>query len=188
MPARASTYPGTPNSFVRKSLKLMHGSVARLARVAKACRRRGRSTEDAEDLIQDALLRLEEFRHKGKGANPIKNPEAWLATTIRNRSIDQYRRESLLALAPQSLEQLDELDLVVDPSPGPERIVDGRQRLEEIKRTLDAVSARMREMYLLSIAGYTHVEVAKTFGVSLATVERELSRAVLTLMERWAQE
>ena len=159
-----------------------------MARVAKACRRRGRSPEDAEDLIQDALLRLEEFRHKGEGAEKIKNPEAWLATTVRNRSIDQYRRGSLLAFASQSLEQLDERDLVVDPSPGPERIVDGKQRLDEIRRILDAVSTRMREMYLLSIAGYTHIEVAKAFGVSLATVERELSRAVLTLMERWAQE
>lgn len=166
----------------------MHGSVARLARVVKACRRRGRSAEDAEDLVQDALLRLEEFMQRAEGAGEIKNPEAWLATTIRNRSIDQYRRESLLAFASQSLEQLDDLDLVVDPSPGPERIVDGKQRLDEIKRILDAVSTRMREMYLLSIAGYTHMEVANTCGVSLATVERELSRAVLTLMERWTQE
>src|SRR6187402_3613025 len=139
----------------------MYGSVARWARVVKASRRRGRSQEDAEDLIQDALLRLEEFRRKGAGADEIKNPEAWLATAVRNRSIDQYRRESLLAYASQSLEQLDERDLVVDPSPGPERIVDGKQRLEEIRRILDAVSTRMREMYLLSIAGYTHMEVAQ---------------------------
>ncbi len=166
----------------------MHRSIARFARVMRDCRRRCRSPEDAEDLIQDAFLRLEEFRHKGEGAEKIRDPEAWLAATVRNRSIDQFRRGSILAYASQPLEQLDEMDLVVDPSPGPERIIDGRQRIDEIKRTLDAVSHRMREMYFLSIAGYTQTEVAQAFGVSLSTVERELSRAVLTLMERWAQE
>jgi RNA polymerase sigma factor (sigma-70 family) len=166
----------------------MHQSTARIARLMRACRGRCRSPEDAEDLIQDALLRLEEFRRRGADSPKIKDAEAWLTATIRNRSIDQFRRESLLSLASQSVEELEQLDLVIDPGPGPERIIDGRQRLDEIRRILDGVSERMREMYFLSIAGYTQGEIAEAFGVSLSTVERELSRAVLTLMESWARE
>jgi NAD(P)-dependent dehydrogenase (short-subunit alcohol dehydrogenase family) len=60
IPARASIKEGSPNSCLaailvwparaRKvlELKIMHGSVTRLARVVKACRSRGRSPEDAE--------------------------------------------------------------------------------------------------------------------------------------------
>jgi hypothetical protein len=50
--------------------------------------RRGRSREDAEDLIQEAMLRLHTYT-----GEDVQNKEAFLRCTVRNLAIDQYRRD-----------------------------------------------------------------------------------------------
>ncbi len=51
----------------------------------------GRSTEDAEDLIQEAMLRLHLY---GQAASVV-NEEAFLRHAVHNLSIDQHRRDRL---------------------------------------------------------------------------------------------
>ena len=52
-------------------------------------RKMGRSAQEAEDLLQDvfasALSRLELF-------SALSNPAGWLATAVRNRALDLWRR------------------------------------------------------------------------------------------------
>jgi len=56
----------------------------------KFLRRKGRSHEDAEDLLQEAMLRL----HLYGQAVPVVNEEAFLRHAVNNLSIDQHRRDS----------------------------------------------------------------------------------------------
>jgi DNA-directed RNA polymerase specialized sigma24 family protein len=51
-------------------------------------RRKGRSREDAEDLIQEAMLRL----HVYGQAEVVVNEEAFLRQAVHNLSIDRLRR------------------------------------------------------------------------------------------------
>lgn len=157
--------------------------VACFTRLLRMCRSGNRSREDAEDLIQEALLRLEEYRRTAE----VRDNEEFLARTVRNLAIDRHRRERVLEYANEPIEELAARQALVDPSPTPERIVDGEQRINEIRRVLDAVSTRMREVYFLHLAGHPYAEIARTLGISLATVERDMARAVLTLMNRWAE-
>ena len=159
--------------------------VACFGRLLKVCRARGRSAHDAEDLIQDALLRLEEYRRDAEVSSraAIRDPDAWLTTTVGHLAIDHRRRERRRAFAEHSVEDVDRHLPIMDPSPRPDQVIEGQLRLAEIKRLLDKVSIRMREMYFLSMAGYKQAEIAKAFEVSLSTVEKELARAVLTLMK-----
>ena len=56
-------------------------------RLLRFLRRKGRSREDAEDLIQEAMLRL----HVYGQAVPVANEEAFLRHAVNNLSIDQHR-------------------------------------------------------------------------------------------------
>lgn len=158
--------------------------VACFARLLRVCRARGRSREDSEDLIQEALLRLEEYRQKAE----VRDNEEFLTRTVRNLVIDQYRHERILTYAREPVEELAGRLSLTDPTPTPDRIVDNWQRLDEIRSVLETVSARTRDIYFYSMAGYKHREIAKVFRVSEATVERELAKAVMALMKRWAKE
>lgn len=46
--------------------------------------------DDAEDVVHDALLRL-----RLRGHDDVRSVDAWLATAVRNASIDAHRRSSL---------------------------------------------------------------------------------------------
>jgi RNA polymerase sigma factor (sigma-70 family) len=158
-------------------------SVACWSRLIRILSRRGRSREDAEDLIQEALLRLEQYRRTAE----VRDNEAFLTRTVLNLASNQHRRERLVTYANEPVEQLDAQIPLTDPGPTPDRIVEGEQRLGEISRILDAVgNKRVREIYLLSMAGYRQPEIAKAFGISVPTVQREIAVAVWTLTKTWA--
>lgn len=152
--------------------------VACFARLMRLCRSRGRSQEDAEDLIQEALLRLEEYCRSAE----VRNQEEFLNKTVNNLVIDQQRRARILSYATETVEEIAERLPLVDPTPGPDRIVDAEQRLQQIQRTLDAVSQRTRKIFFAVKAGYRYDEIAAAFGIKERTVEKHVARAVLMLM------
>jgi RNA polymerase sigma factor (sigma-70 family) len=154
-------------------------SVALLRRLQKLVRHRGRSQEDAEDLIQDALVRLTEYCRTAQ----VLNEEAFLERTIVNLSIDRHRRACRRPQAAESVEEIAETLPLLDTSPGPDEVLAAQQRLNEIKEALDAISVRTREIYLAHRAGYSHQDLAAAFGVSTSTVEKAIARAVVALMD-----
>jgi RNA polymerase sigma factor (sigma-70 family) len=147
----------------------------------RICRRQGRSPEDSEDLIQDALLRLEEYCRRG--AVEVRNKEQFLAKTVANLVVDQVRHERVVTYAPEPVEELEASLSFIDPSPTPDRVLDAEQRLNEIKRVLDTVSTRASDAYLLHMAGYEYQEIAQALGISVKTVERDLTRALLAMVK-----
>ncbi len=62
---------------------------AYLVRLKRSLMRKGRSREDAEDLIQEAMLR----RHVYAKGHAVLNEEAFLRHAVHNLVIDQYRRD-----------------------------------------------------------------------------------------------
>jgi RNA polymerase sigma factor (sigma-70 family) len=152
--------------------------VACFARLMKVCQRRGRSQEDAEDLIQEALLRLEEYCRSAV----VRNKEEFLARTVSNLAIDQQRRARVVTYASESVEELAQILPLIDTTPGPEQVLAAEQRLRAVQATLDAVSTRTREIYFAHRAGYRYDEIAAAFGITEKTVEKHIARAVLLLM------
>jgi len=151
---------------------------ARVARLMKVCRRRGRSQEEAEDLIQEAFLRLHEYCRKTE----VRDEEAFLARTVSNLAINEYRRERILSFAQETVEELEQSAGLSDSSPGPERICAAQQRLDEITRTLGAVSERTCQIFLAQRAGYSYEEIAADPGITPRTVQKHMARAMFLLI------
>ncbi len=151
---------------------------ARFARLMKVCRRRGRSQEEAEDLIQEAFLRLHEYCRKSE----VRDEEAFLARTVSNLAINEYRRGRIVSYAQETVEDLEQSIGLSDSSPGPERICAAQQRLDEITRTLGAVSERTCQIFLAQRAGYSYEEIAADLGITPRTVQKHIARAMFLLI------
>jgi RNA polymerase sigma factor (sigma-70 family) len=152
---------------------------ARFARLMQVCRRRGRSQEEAEDLIQEAFLRLHEYCIDTE----VRNEEAFLARTVSNLAINEYRREQIVSFVHETPEELERASTaLVDANPTPERILAAQQRLDEITRALEAVSEKTCAIFLAHRAGYTYEEIAANFDITERTVQKHIARAMLILI------
>lgn len=147
------------------------------ARLVKACMRRGRTLEDAEDLVQEAYARLVKYQLSAK----VRDDEAFLRRVVSNLAINQFHREQILSFAHATIDQLDRRSLLLDNGPGIERILSAQQELEQIEAMLAAVSRRTAEVFLAHRAGFSYEEIASELGISTRTVKKHIARAISML-------
>jgi RNA polymerase sigma-70 factor (ECF subfamily) len=152
---------------------------AHFKRLLRFLRRKGRSQEDAEDLIQEAMLRL----HVYARAVPVANEEAFLRHAVNNLSIDQHRRDRPDLRKEIPIEELNARSPLIAPESTPEDTLEAEQRLTSIRAVLDAVSPRTREIYFAHRAGYSYSEIADHMNISHITIKRHIARALLAIME-----
>ena len=152
-------------------------------RLLKFLRRRGRSREDANDLIDEAMLRLSVY---GRTADVV-NEDASLHSTAMNLPVDQHRRDHWDPLNQVPIEDLSARAPLMSMQPTPEEVLDNEQRLERVRAALDTVSPLTREIFLANRAGYSYAEIAHHFNISYSTITRHSARALLAIMERSQQ-
>jgi len=139
-------------------------------------RRHGRTDQEAEDLIQDAFVRLECYRRE----KPVDQPEAFLVRTVLNLSVDSFRHNSRHPEA----ETLTEDTVVIDTAPRPDEVCMARQRLNRLSEGLEALSPQTRDIFLAHrLEGLGQAEIAKRHGLSLSSVEKHIAKALLFLTE-----
>lgn len=132
-----------------------------------------RNSADAEDLVQDTLLRAYRAIDRFDG----KYPRAWLLTILRNAQVNRVRRKRP--------------ELLRDPDATMERVADtgegGRSTEElvvdmgfdaEVERAFDGLPDKFREVVtLVDIDGLSYQEAADRIGVPVGTVMSRLHRA-----------
>lgn len=152
-------------------------------RVMEVLRRRGQSHEDAEDLVQEAFLRLHVFLEEG---HEVRAPESFLIRTALNLAVDAHRRdvrECRDQFIPETIENL----VIADFHPTPEENFAAELRLKEMRKLLDEkVSPTTRQVFFLHrLEGFSHEEIADLLGISLRSVEKRIARAITAVwMER----
>jgi|SRR5687767_7971268 RNA polymerase sigma-70 factor (ECF subfamily) len=127
----------------------------------------------AAELAQDVFVRA-------LSARP-ENPRAWLFTVAANLANDEtrlvLRRKKHLAL------------LKRDPDPpreDPAIAMEREERVEAVRRALDALSERDREVLLLRDAGLSYPEIAERTGLAVGAIGTTLSRARKRLVDAHA--
>lgn len=155
----------------------MRPSTGAYARLIRACLRRGRSLEDAEDLVQEAYARLVEYQRSTR----IRDEEAFLRRVVSNLAINEYHREQILSFTQETIGELDRQALLIDTGPGIERLLSAQQQVEQIAAMLSAVSQRTCEIFLAHRAGFSYAEIASELGISTRTVKKHIARAISML-------
>ena len=146
---------------------------ARYAQLIRICRRRGCSREDAQELVQEAHLRLFEYQR----ATNVRDVDSLLRRIVINLSITYYHRD-LSRPSFLSVGSLDRRGLLPNPAPSAERVAAGEQELDAVVNLLDAVSPRTCQMFIAQRAGYTYEEIAVAFSVRERTVEKHVATAM----------
>ena len=142
--------------------------------------------EDAEDVMQDALLNT--YRH----VSQIKDPEAfrtWLYQTVRNACLMKRRRRVDQPAHMTSIEQggsdadgqPTSMDLPDTQRPADQMLIDGAQS-ERLRHALSKLSPGYRVIVVLrEMEGLSTREVAIITGFSEANVKQRLHRARMML-------
>lgn len=143
-------------------------------------------TEDAEDVMQDALLKT--FRYVSR----IEEPEAfrtWLYTTVRNACLMTRRRR---VGEPAHFVSVEQGILATDGTTTPVDVVDGGRPADE-QLIEDSIDDRLRQalkklpppyrmiVVMREMEGLSTREVATVTGISEANVKTRLRRARLML-------
>jgi RNA polymerase sigma-70 factor (ECF subfamily) len=136
-----------------------------------------RTQADAEDVLQDAILRA--FR-SWEATRP-SSPRAWLLRIVRNCCYDLRKEQDRDPV--ESAADIDDPSegtaaLVGLSSDGPDarllRIADG----EALQHALFGLAPEFREVFLLrEVEGLAYKEIADVAGVPIGTVMSRLSRA-----------
>ena len=130
-----------------------------------------RNYADAEDLVQDTLIRAYRAIERFDGCHP----RAWLLTILRNTHINRNRRQrpELLRDPDGTSRQLNELASVDVTDAGVEAGFDA-----EIERALAELDEPFRSVVqLVDVEGLTYAEAAEVLGVPTGTVMSRLHRA-----------
>ncbi len=138
----------------------------------------GRQREEIEDLMQDAAVRVLEYCEHG---GEVREPEAVLVRTAKRLAMNLERDAHTDLYVDEPVEKLD----LVDPSPSPEEVLSGEQCLLEIRKALDAVSRRTREVFFMQrLHGFSYAQIARQMDLPVSTVEKHMARAMTILAER----
>ncbi|MBE9603416.1 RNA polymerase sigma factor [Acetobacteraceae bacterium H6797] len=122
-----------------------------------------RHPHDAEDLVQDTLLRALSSLPREPGITAVR---PWLFTILHNLSVSRWR----------SLRRRAAARFTPEDKVGPSQ--DWHLATRDLMRGLEALSEDQRRVLLLvSVEGFDYREVAAILGLPIGTVMSRLSRA-----------
>jgi len=146
--------------------------------------RRVRDSAEAEDLTQQAFLRLMNAVQR----NEVENVESFLFTIAGNLVRDHHRRSerrSVDATVSVDAELIDTLTREMVEDRSPERVLIGRQSVADVLQALDELGERTRDIFILfRLENMKQRDIAALYGISQSTVEKHVARAALHLATR----
>lgn len=138
-----------------------------LASVVALARHIVRNGADAEDIAQEAMLRV--WTHAPRW-QPLASFRTWLTRIVVNLCLDRKRRATPLPL-----------DVAGDPAdstPGVEQQIENTEAERRVAAAIDALPPRQRAAIALTYRdGLSNAEAAEALGTSVSALETLLVRA-----------
>ena len=149
-------------------------------------RRLTRLTRDedvAEDCLQSAFVRLEEYRRHTR----VDNVVGFLACAARNIALDEARKSRVRAKTSSGVYEL--LENCQDDQPLQDEALIARERLSCARAVLTELPERTRTAFLMHrLTRAKYREIAVELGISVSAVEKHIARAALALAKSIEQE
>jgi len=135
-----------------------------------------REAADAEDVVQDVVLKLWERKDQ---VSTIENVEAWMMRATRNRCIDRIRSKS------RTNEPLELAIGIKSSERSPSAITETADTMQVIKNFMEEMTELQRStLALRDIEGYAYDEIAELLGISLSQVKINIHRGRKHLKEQ----
>ena len=140
------------------------------------------SPSDAEDIVQDAMLRA----YRAFGGFRGGNVRPWLLAIVRNCS--RNRAAEVQRRGHSALPEEDDRPLV-DGGPDPEAQAMRASESRRLSAAISALPEAFREVLILrEIEDLSYQEIAETIGAPIGTVMSRLARARAMLRDQWLKE
>ena len=153
--------------------RLIENWAAVFSRVRAALMRRGRSSHDAEDLVQEAWIRLTSYERD----HVVDQPEAFLMRTALNLSIDAHR----LRVSHGEEVLVDDV-VLIDLAPTAEAVLLAKERKERLGFWLSRLSPKTRDIFISHrLEGMSYREIAQRHGLSISAIEGHIAKATMQL-------
>lgn len=138
-----------------------------------------RSRPEAEDVVQDAFVRVLEHQRTLPG---VRDMRVWLVRIVWNLALDRKRR-----IRPEQMDELFASGLVSSTTPADQVMAETR-RLAAVLAEMERLPKGERHVLLLSaVEEMSTAEIAAVLGKSESAVRALLFRARTRLRERVAQ-
>jgi len=135
---------------------------------------------EAEDLTQEAFLRLYVCLHKGQA---VTNIRAFVFRVAHNLAIDQQRKK--LQFEPMDLAGPHEAS---DPAPGAEQQVLTEERHARLRQALASLSLEEKHCLELRAEGLSYKEIAEVLEMRMPTLVKYLGRIIKKLVRGTAND
>ncbi|GHF13355.1 RNA polymerase sigma factor [Kordiimonas sediminis] len=141
-------------------------------------RARGVSRDDAEEIVQDAFARMNNYDQLEK----VENDTAFLRTVIINIIRDRLRKRKV---TPAFITYDDLTVEIATDAPSADDKVCARQILHQTMKDLGSLPKRTKEIFLLyRLKDKTYAQIARHYNVSISVVRRHLRDAIMHLMQK----
>ena len=132
--------------------------------------------EDAEDIVQETLIRL----WKESKQQQIENIKSYALTVCRNLSLDQKAKKE------HQTETFDEeIHDQLDQTSSPDRMLESEERFGYLQSLIDDLPEKQRTaIQLRDIEGQSYKDIAAVMNISESDVKVNIFRARQKLKER----
>jgi RNA polymerase sigma-70 factor (ECF subfamily) len=135
-----------------------------------------RNMEDAEDLLQDTLLKALRYKDHFQDGTNFKG---WLFTIMRNIFINNYKRKKLQnTVSDQTSNQY-----FLNYGKASEDTVSGRINEKDINKAIAGLNYEFKTPFQMFMDGYHYDEIADVMSIPMGTVKSRIFHARKRLME-----
>ena len=139
--------------------------------------KRFRNSSEAADATQETFLRLLEVQER----TVIHDPQGYLFQIAK--SVARVTSARLAANA-QLLVTDDHCASLADDAPRQDRILQGRQCLLLLAKTIESLPRRCQEVFILSrLHGLTNRAIAELLGISQSAVEKHIATGIIRCLD-----
>jgi RNA polymerase sigma-70 factor (ECF subfamily) len=136
-----------------------------------------RNERDAEDLVQDTLLRAFRFFHRFERGT---NAKAWLFKILSNAFVNRYHKRQRERTVIDEAQAGDGVGLFAQPAPGrddPERALLSQLLSDQVKQALETLPEEFRlPVVLADLEDFSYREIADMMECPVGTVMSRLYR------------
>lgn len=137
--------------------------------------------EDAEDIVQETLLRVWNRRD---GWQQVDSLESWCVTICRNVAFDTLRHKNLHPVHEATTERPEQ----ADNGPTPLEGAYNSQRVEILRKLIDTLPEKQRMcMHLRDVEAWSYKQIAEALGISIEQVKVSIHRGRQAVRNRFEE-
>jgi RNA polymerase sigma-70 factor (ECF subfamily) len=138
---------------------------------------------DAEDVVQETFLRVYRNKHLYRNVAKFSTWIYTIAGNLAKTELRRRRRRKIFSLSQMGYENRDYE--ITDSVPTPDGLVDGEMNENFIRKEIEALPVKFREVVVLrDIQEFSYEEISSILKIPIGTVKSRVNRGRMRLQKK----